>query len=80
MEEKDLMTISADIQSNLKEEGQAIEDYSLFLDKVAKSDISEKDKEKIFNVVEEIISDELNHQLKLHMLYTEITGIETNKN
>lgn len=80
MEEKDLMTISASIQYNLKEEGQAIEDYSLFIDKVANSDLSEETKEKIFAVVGEIISDELNHQLKLHELYTEVTGIESNKN
>lgn len=80
MEKSDLIKVSTGVQFNLKAEAQAIEDYSRFLEMVEQSDISEETKDGIFEIIEEIISDELNHQNKLHELYTEITEIKTNKN
>lgn len=67
------------IEFNEKAEGQAILDYTDFLKFVAESELSQDDKDYIASVINEIISDELNHQQKLQELYTAITDIKANK-
>lgn len=79
MEEK-IMFISAEIQANNKEEAGAIEKYSVLIQNIIDSELTDEEKEFAINSIKEIISDELNHQKKLQELYTYITGIETNAN
>lgn len=66
-------------QFNKKAEAQAVEDYTEMIKQVLASDIEETQKEKIVNTISELISDELNHQMKLGELYVMLTGIEPNK-
>lgn len=80
MEEKTFMCIAAEIQENEKDEALAIISYTKLLENVIISDLEETKRQKIISTITEIISDELNHQKKLHELYTYLTGIETNKN
>ena len=74
------MCICAEIQRNNKDEAQAIEGYTKLLQAIADSDLSAEHKEMADKYIKEIISDELNHQLKLDELYCTITGIEINEN
>lgn len=64
-------------QFNEKAEAQAVEDYTEMIKQVLASEIEEK--ETIVNTISELISDELNHQMKLGELYVMLTGIEPNK-
>lgn len=66
-------------QFNEKAEAQAVLDYTEMIDKVLASEIDEEKKETIVNNISEIVSDELNHQMKLGELYVYLTGIEPNK-
>lgn len=74
-----IFEISKGVEYNEKAEAQAVYDYSEFLRFVLESEIEETDKKYIESVITEIISDELNHQQKLHALYTSLTGITANK-
>lgn len=67
------------VQFNNKAEAQAIEDYTVFLQKVAESNLAEEDKEFIKAVIDEIIADELNHQEQLQTLFTMLTSVEPNE-
>lgn len=67
------------VQFNNKSEAQAIEDYTDFLKLVVESEIDEDYKKYIVSVINEIVSDELNHQEKLQEIYTALTNIEPNK-
>lgn len=67
------------IEFNLKAEAQAVLDYSEMLNQVLTSEIDEEKKETIVDSISEIVSDELNHQMKLGKLYVYLTGIEPNK-
>lgn len=67
-------------QFNEKAEAQAVEDYTEMIKQVLASEIEEEQKETIVNTISEVISDELNHQMKLGELYVMLTGIEPNKN
>lgn len=66
-------------QFNEKAEAQAVEDYTEMIKQVLASEIDEEQKETIVNTISELISDELNHQMKLGELYVMLTGIEPNK-
>lgn len=66
-------------QFNEKSEAQAVEDYTEMIKQVLASEIEETQKETIVNTISELISDELNHQMKLGELYVMLTGIEPNK-
>lgn len=66
-------------QFNEKAEAQAVEDYTEMIKQVLASEIEEEQKETIVNTISELISDELNHQMKLGELYVMLTGIEPNK-
>ena len=58
------------------DEAQAIKGYSELLDLVANSEINSDDRQTIFDVVTEIIGDELNHMERLGKLYEKISGIQ----
>ena len=66
-------------QFNEKAEAQAVEDYTEMIKQVLASEIDEEQKETIVNTISELVSDELNHQMKLGELYVMLTGIEPNK-
>lgn len=67
------------IEFNDKEEANAIINYNELIEAVKHSDLSKSQKEKIESEIYEIIGDELNHQERLKMLYSLITGIKENK-
>lgn len=67
------------IQFNEKSEAQAVLDYTEMLKVTLMSSLEEADKKIIEETLKELIADELNHQEKLKMLYTMLTGIEPNK-
>jgi len=79
MEKISLLEVAKAIQFNNKAEAQAIEDYTAFLKTVKDSELDEADKGIIKGVIDEIISDELNHQEKLQQLYSGLTQVEPNK-
>lgn len=76
----EILEIAKEVEFNAKAEAQAILDYTELLKKVGETEFEENDKAVIINTISEIIADELNHQEKLHSLYTALTGIEANKN
>ena len=75
---ENIFEISALIQRNNEDESVAIKGYTELLDVVFKSDLANEEKEKIFSVIKEIISDELNHQQQLQEIYTLLTDIKPN--
>ena len=77
--ENEILEIAKLVEFNAKGEAQAVYDYTEMLNKTLTSDIEETDKDVVKNVISEIISDELNHKIKLRELYTLLTGIEANK-
>lgn len=74
----DILEIAKITQLNAKAEAQAILDYTQMIKDIIDSDI--KDKDKIIEIVKELISDELNHKVKLQELYIYLTSIEPAKN
>ena len=72
-------SLAKEIQYNNKSEAQAIEDYTLFLESVKKSSLKDEDKEFIISSINEIIGDELNHQIVLQELYTMLSNVEPKK-
>lgn len=77
--EFNIFEIAKGIEFNAKAEAQAILDYTEFLKILDTLSIDGVDKEFIKDTISEIISDELNHQEKLKMLYTMLTSIKANK-
>lgn len=75
----DILEIAKNIQFNAKAEAEAVEYYTELLRLTNESNIDETDKKYIESVIQEIISDELNHSLKLQTLYTALTDIKANK-
>ena len=75
---ENVFEISALIQRNNEDEAVAIKGNTEQLDVVFKSDLANEEKEKIFSVIKEIISDELNHQQRLQEIYTLLTDIKPN--
>lgn len=75
----EFLKIASKIQENNKDEAVAIENYSLLLEEITDSDIPSADKEKLFDIINEIISDELNHQQRLQEAYTMLTNIKPNE-
>lgn len=76
----EILEIAKAIEFNAKAEAQAVLDYTELIKMVASSQIEEETKETIIDTINEIISDELNHQMRLRQLYVSLTGIEPNKN
>lgn len=76
----EILEIAKTIEYNAKAEAQAVLDYTELIKMVASSEIEEETKETIIDTINELVSDELNHQMKLGQLYVSLTGIEPNKN
>lgn len=73
------MEIANLVEFNDKEEANAIINYNELLTAVKNSELSKPQKEIFESEIYEIIGDELNHQERLKMLYSLITGIKENK-
>lgn len=73
------MEIANLVEFNDKEEANAIINYNELLTAVKNSELSKSQKERFESEIYEIIGDELNHQERLKMLYSLITGIKENK-
>ena len=73
------MDIADLIEQNDKDEANAIISYNYLLEALKNSDLSKSKKETIESEIYEIIGDELNHQERLKMLYSLVTGIKENK-
>jgi rubrerythrin len=67
------------LEFNDKEEANAIVNYNQLLEAVNHSDLPKSQKEKVESEIYEIIGDELNHQERLKMLYSLVTGIKEQK-
>lgn len=78
--ENDILEITKWVQRNNADEAKAISDYSDFLSKVYTSTLEKSDKDEIFEIIEEIIADELNHMERLKYLYVKLTEIQPMKN
>lgn len=76
----EFLKIASGIQANNRDEATAIEGYTKLLEEITNSEIPSTDKEKLFDIINEIIADELNHQIRLQEAYTILTKIEPNKN
>ena len=76
---KTKMEIADLVEFNDKEEANAIINYNELLTEVKNSDLTKSQKERFESEIYEIIGDELNHQERLKMLYSLITGIKENK-
>ena len=76
----DILEIAKETELNEKAEAQAVYDYTAMLNKIMASEIDTETKTIAIETIKEIISDELNHQMKLGELYVLLTGIEPNKN
>ena len=70
------MEIADLVEFNDKEEANAIINYNELLTAVKNSDLTKSQKERFESEIYEIIGDELNHQERLKMLYSLITGIK----
>lgn len=73
---KTKMEIANLVEFNDKEEANAIINYNELLTEVKNSDLTKSQKERFESEIYEIIGDELNHQERLKMLYSLITGIK----
>lgn len=73
---KTKMEIADLVEFNDKEEANAIINYNELLTAVKNSDLTKSQKERFESEIYEIIGDELNHQERLKMLYSLITGIK----
>lgn len=73
------MDIANLIQFNDKEEANAIINYNDLLTAAKNSDLSKAQMERLETEIYEIIGDELNHQERLKMLYSLITGVKEQK-
>lgn len=78
--EQEILELAKLMQFNGKAEAQAIEDYTELLKKVDELEVEEELKKHIRSEINEIISDELNHQMRLGQLFVMLTGIEPNEN
>lgn len=76
---KTKMDIANLIQFNDKEEANAIINYNDLLTAAKNSDLSKAQMERLEAEIYEIIGDELNHQERLKMLYSLITGVKEQK-
>ena len=83
MEEKEeisILELAKLVEFNEKAEAQAILDYTEMMKRTIESEnVSQETKDRIIDVISEIVADELNHQKLLIELYTYLTDIEPNK-
>lgn len=76
---EEILKIAYEMQLNVKDEADAIMSYTTLLDLIIASNLDDFTKQDLVNIIEEIISDELNHQEKLMTVYSKLTEIEPNK-
>ena len=83
MEEKEeisILELAKLVEFNEKAEAQAVLDYTEMMKRTIESEnVSQETKDRIIDVISEIVADELNHQKLLIELYTYLTDIEPNK-
>lgn len=79
IDKRDKFDIANLLEYNDKQEADAIVNYNQLLEAVNGSDLPKSQKEKIESEIYEIIGDELNHQERLKMLYSLVTGIKEQK-
>ena len=75
----DVLEIAKLCQFNEKAEAQAVLDYTEMIQRVVDSSLEQDKKDAVIDNIMEIVSDELNHQMRLGELYVMLTGIEPNK-
>ena len=75
----DILAVAKAVQYNLKSEGQAIIDYTSLIDIISNSTMEQQEKDNALNIISELVADELNHEQKLSVLYSALTGIEAKK-
>lgn len=73
------LAVAHEVQENNEAEADAIKGYTRLLDSIDSSELDETDKEFCTAAINEIVADEMNHQEKLAMLYSMLTGIMPNK-
>ena len=79
-EKVNILELAKLVEFNSKAEGQAVLDYTEMMKCTIGSDnVSQETKDRIIDVISEIVADELNHQKLLIELYTYLTDIEPNK-
>lgn len=71
-----VLEIANSVQLNIQAESTAVVDYDDLIKETLESEIDDNIKQEIVGVIEEIIADELNHQMRLGQLYVALTGIE----
>lgn len=79
VDKRDKFDIADLLEFNDKEEANAIINYNALLEAVNHSDLPKSQKDRIESEIYEIIGDELNHQERLKMLYSLVTGIKEQK-
>lgn len=73
------MNCAVSMQDSIEEEAHTIMKYTEIIKSIKDSAyFSESDKTILVSSLEEIVSDELNHQLKLQDLYILLTNIQPN--
>lgn len=73
------LCVAHEVQENNEAEADAIKDYTKLLADIDSSVLADTDKEFCRETINEIVADEMNHQEKLTMLYSMLTGILPNK-
>lgn len=73
------LCVAHEVQENNEAEADAIKDYTKLLADIDSSVLDDTDKEFCRETINEIVADEMNHQEKLTMLYSMLTGIMPNK-
>lgn len=73
------LCVAHEVQENNEAEADAIKDYTKLLADIDSSVLDDTDKEFCRETINEIVADEMNHQEKLAMLYSMLTGILPNK-
>lgn len=76
---EEILEIAKKIQENMREEAQAIVDYTELLKHVKESQFDKEIQKAVEATIKEIVSDELNHEMKLRILYSALTEIKPNK-
>jgi len=77
--ENDILEIANEMQGNAKAEAQAVIDYNNTIKKIMEGSLNEKTRNILINGINEIIADELNHNMKLQGYFTLLTSIEPKK-
>lgn len=75
----DIYEIAKLIQFNSQSEAKAVLDYTELIRVIENSSLGEEDKQRLTDLIKELIADELNHENVLQEIYTFLTNIEAKK-